>query len=95
MISKEEVEHIARLSRIRLKENEIEKFQKDFSNILDYVSLMKTAKIPKSKKTPAEGNNVLREDAVLQEKEERVEKLIGLAPNKEQRQIKVKAILHE
>ncbi len=93
MISKEEVEHIAKLSRIRLSENEIEKFQKDFSNILDYISLLKKVKTPKIETKLAEGN-VMREDEAVPEKEEVIERMLNLAPNKEGRQIKVKAILH-
>lgn len=96
MISKEEVEHIARLSRIRLEEDEIEKFQKDFSNILDYFSLLKKAKVPKSRSellTIKEDG--MREDVVISEEAERVDKMISLAPGKEGRSIKVKAVLHE
>ena len=93
MISKEEVEHIAKLSRIKLSQEEVEKFQKDFSNILDYVSLLKKAKIPKTETKLAKGN-VMREDEAVSEKEEVVEKMLNSAPSKEGRQIKVKAILH-
>jgi len=95
MISKEEVERIARLSRIKLEGSEIETFQKDFSNILDYISLLKKAKVPKEEKIETGKENVLREDDAFPEKEERVEKIISLAPEKEGRQIKVKAIFHE
>jgi aspartyl-tRNA(Asn)/glutamyl-tRNA(Gln) amidotransferase subunit C len=94
MISREEVEHIAKLSRIKLNQEEIEKFQKDFSNILNYVSLLKKAKTPKTETKLAEGN-VMREDEAFPEKEEVIEKMLNSAPNKEGRQIKVKAILHE
>lgn len=37
MITKEEVLKIAELSKIEIKEAEIEKFQKEFSSVLDYV----------------------------------------------------------
>lgn len=37
MLSKEEVIKIAKLANIKLSESEIEKFQKQLSNILDYV----------------------------------------------------------
>ncbi len=37
MISKEQVEHIAKLARIELTEKEKEKFTKDLSSILNYV----------------------------------------------------------
>jgi aspartyl-tRNA(Asn)/glutamyl-tRNA(Gln) amidotransferase subunit C len=37
MISKEEIQKLAELSRIELREGEVEALQKDISNILDYV----------------------------------------------------------
>ena len=37
MISKQEVEHIAKLARLGLTEKEIEKFQRELSKILDYI----------------------------------------------------------
>lgn len=36
MLTKEEVKHIALLARIGLKEEEIEKYQKDLSSVLDF-----------------------------------------------------------
>ena len=36
MISKEEVLHIAKLARLELTEEEVEKMQKDLTEILDY-----------------------------------------------------------
>jgi aspartyl/glutamyl-tRNA(Asn/Gln) amidotransferase C subunit len=41
MISKEEVEHIAKLARLELTGKETEKMQKDLSAILDYFILLK------------------------------------------------------
>lgn len=40
MISREEVEHIARLCRLRFEEEELERFQHDLSAILDYVKTL-------------------------------------------------------
>ncbi|MEK7078252.1 MAG: Asp-tRNA(Asn)/Glu-tRNA(Gln) amidotransferase subunit GatC [Patescibacteria group bacterium] len=40
MISKEEVKHIAELARIKLTESQIEKYQKELSGILDFVSAL-------------------------------------------------------
>jgi len=41
MISKEEVQHIAKLARLGLTEKEIKKFQKELSSILDYIEKLK------------------------------------------------------
>ena len=48
MISKEQVEHIAKLARIELREKEKEKFTNELSSILGYVEKLNkvdTAKI--------------------------------------------------
>lgn len=37
MISREEIEHLATLARIELREGEVESLQKDISEILEYV----------------------------------------------------------
>ncbi len=36
MITKEEVKHVAELSRLKLSEDEVERFTKDLSGILDF-----------------------------------------------------------
>jgi len=36
----DEVEHVSRLARIRLKEQEISKFSKELSSILEYMELL-------------------------------------------------------
>jgi len=49
MLSLDDVNHIARLARIRLTEAEKEKFQKDLSAILDFVKKLEevdTANVP-------------------------------------------------
>ncbi|MCX6722438.1 MAG: Asp-tRNA(Asn)/Glu-tRNA(Gln) amidotransferase subunit GatC, partial [Candidatus Staskawiczbacteria bacterium] len=73
MILKEEVEHIAKLARLELTENEVEKMQKDLSAILDYFDLLKSASAPslqgygETKKA-----NVFREDKVNEQERETV-----------------------
>jgi len=39
-ISEEEVKHLAELARLNLSENEVKKYSKELSSILDYVSLL-------------------------------------------------------
>ncbi|MBE6081537.1 Asp-tRNA(Asn)/Glu-tRNA(Gln) amidotransferase subunit GatC [Acidilutibacter cellobiosedens] len=41
MISKEEVKHIAELSRLKFNEEEIEDFTRKFSEVLEYVEKLK------------------------------------------------------
>ena len=100
MITKNEVQHIADLARLGLTESEIKKFQKELSSILDYFNLLKGADVSKTEPTfhPTEHLfkeelAIMREDKARSCSSERVKKLLELAPQKEKRHIKVKAIL--
>ena len=41
MISKKEIQHIAKLARLGLSNKEIEKMEKELSSILDHLNLLK------------------------------------------------------
>jgi aspartyl-tRNA(Asn)/glutamyl-tRNA(Gln) amidotransferase subunit C len=91
MISKQEVEHIAKLARLELSENEIKKMQKDLSKILDYFDLLKKApKIAKEKIIQADNKHLRKDEA---KHSQLSDKIIGLAPDKKDGLIKVKTIL--
>ena len=93
MISKEEVERIAKLARLELTEKEAEKMQKDLSAILDYFNLLKKA--PKVKIQPASASDkatAWRKDEVISS-HDIIDELIAAAPDKKDDYIKVKAIL--
>ena len=97
MISKEEVEHIAKLARLELTEKETEKMQKDLSAILDYFNILKKAKVAKKTSSKVLKNigieKVTRKDEVLPKSSSLANNLIGIAPDKKDGYIKVKAIL--
>lgn len=63
-LSKEETKHVAKLARLNLTPQEVKKFQRQLSEILDYVDVLKkleTTKIePTSQVTGLE--NIFRED---------------------------------
>lgn len=61
MISKEEVQHLAELARLKLSEAETEILQKDISNILDYVGQVAAVSGDEVKSAPIL-RNVMRED---------------------------------
>jgi aspartyl-tRNA(Asn)/glutamyl-tRNA(Gln) amidotransferase subunit C len=95
MLKKEDIMHIASLARIGLREDEIEKYQRELSLILDYFK--------KLEKADTEGvepighitgvDNILREDSVF-EREEDVKKLIfDNFPDTINNKVKVKSIL--
>lgn len=94
-LTEEEVRHVGKLANLSLTSEEIKKFQKQLSQILDYVGVLQeldTGRIePTSQVTGLE--NVLREDetsaGLTQE-----ETLSGTA-NKQRGLFKVKAILSD
>ncbi len=97
MISKKQVQHIAKLARISLTLKEQEKFQKDLSSIFDYfkeLEKLNTSKVEPSSQFMSEsldGEQVLlRNDEV--KGCENSDELINLAPDKEEKYIKVKPV---
>ncbi len=97
MISKEEVQHIAKLARLGLTEKEIEKFQKDLSSILDYIEKLKKVDVSGVKPT---SHSVLVENIVRNDEmrlngasQKEAEKLLDLAPETKDSYLKVKSIL--
>lgn len=96
MISKQDVEHVARLARIALDEKELLRFQRELGAILDYVKELERVDVKKTEATShiTGAENVMRED-VMHDGETRVatEKLVGSAPRTKDGFIKTKAIL--
>lgn len=94
MVTREQVEHIAKLARIELTEAELEKFQKDFSAILDYFEVLKN--LDTSKVSPlthaVELLNVVREDVSQDPNKELVRDLLDMAPTQDQGFIQVKEV---
>jgi len=93
MIEKEQVKNIAKLARINLNQEEIEKFQKDLSSILEYFESLKkvnTDKIIPTFHTSEAKENVIRKDESISDII--ANDLIGQAPDKKDRYIKVRAI---
>jgi len=91
-LTKKEVEYVAKLARIELTDTEIEKFQNQLGEILDYID-----KINEVDTTDIEPTwqvtgltNVMRPDKV--DDFERSEDLIKAAPDSEDNQVKVKSV---
>ena len=97
-IDKKQVEHIAELARIKLSDEEKEKFSKELSQILDYFETLK--KVDTENVLPisqaAGVKNVLREDKEEkieeQARDKRREKILKNVPEKEKDYIKVKSV---
>ena len=95
MISREDVLHVALLSRLELNEEEVEKFATDLSAILEHVEQLRVADVEGVAPTshPLALENVLREDeprpclpraAVLANAPDRVEEGFRVPPVLEQ-----------
>ena len=95
MISKEEVKRIAELARIKLKNEEVLKFQKELSLILDYIEQLKEVDISKIdlKKDLGKAQSVTREDKEIKKSLKQASKLMELAPDKKDNYLKTKQIL--
>ena len=91
MISKKEVQHIAKLARLGISKKEEEEVQKELSSILGYVDRLKKVNVAKIKPTshPLKIENVMRQDEAKKKKQ----KLVDLAPETKNGYIKVKSIL--
>ncbi len=92
-ISKEEVEHVARLARLRLTEEEKEKFGRQLNRILEYVEKLNeldTENVESASQViPLQ--NVLREDEVKPSLP--VEDVLSNAPDKKGNYFKVPRII--
>ena len=93
-LSIEEVEHIATLARIGLKEDEKKKFQDQLSGILEYVEKLQKVDTKNIEPTLQVTGlvNAIRKDEVGECDKETMKKLIDSAPMKENNLLKTKAI---
>jgi aspartyl-tRNA(Asn)/glutamyl-tRNA(Gln) amidotransferase subunit C len=95
MITKEQVKHIGKLSRIKLTKEEVERYQEDLSQVLDYFEILKEANVedvPPMTHALLHGN-VAREDIPEKEQSNVIAALTKLAPTLQDGFLKVKTIL--
>ncbi|MFA6295946.1 MAG: Asp-tRNA(Asn)/Glu-tRNA(Gln) amidotransferase subunit GatC [Patescibacteria group bacterium] len=93
IITKSEVEKVAKLARIKITEQEKEKFAKQLTGILDYVNQLSEVNTDNVKPTAqvTELKNVMRPDEI--KSFENPAELVESAPESRDRQVKVKSIL--
>jgi aspartyl-tRNA(Asn)/glutamyl-tRNA(Gln) amidotransferase subunit C len=96
MVDKKEIERIANLARLKLKEEEIEGFSKDLSSVIDYIDMLNEVDVKGVEPLSHvhDIKNVMREDIRANQSQEVIDKLIEAAPDKESDSIKVKSILN-
>lgn len=90
----EDIHHLAKLSRIRVAEDEAHALTGEFDEILGYVAQINDAvdTLPDTRKVPQHAN-VLRTDAVSNTSGEYTEALLQSAPYRHKNYVLVKKIL--
>lgn len=94
-LTKEQVNHMAKLARLGLTDKERKKFQRELSSILDFVEKLNEAKTEKVEPTAQVTGleNVSRPDKGRAKSKREGEKLLELAPETKDGYVKVKAVL--
>ena len=94
MITKEDIQKLAELSRIKLAPEEQEALRTQIDSILGYIDqIKKAAKVSVSKPEVGDLYNVMREDVNPHESGIFTEKILNSAPAREENYLKVKKIL--
>jgi aspartyl-tRNA(Asn)/glutamyl-tRNA(Gln) amidotransferase subunit C len=95
-MTKEEVEHLAKLARIELSEAEVETFTTEIGAILEYVSTVRDIAGDAADMAPAVGvhHNIFRKDEVTNEPNSYTDALLAEMPQTEGRFMVVKKILN-
>ena len=99
MISEKEVKHIAKLARLNLTKEEIKKFQKELSSILEYFNFLKEVKVPKEVEPlfhPSENllpqDKRMRKDKAISQEIKTIKRLREGMQKKEKGYLKIKSI---
>lgn len=94
MIDKEQVQHIAKLARLRLEEDEAVKYQQDLSQILDSFDILKevNTKDVEPMTHSVHHENIARKDVPQREDPDVISRMMQLMPAMKDGFLKVKAI---
>ncbi len=94
-LTREEVENVAKLARLKFSEEEIEKFRTDLNRILDYINKLNELDTENIEPTShvVEMKNVFREDRV--EESLPIEDILMNAPEKKDRFFVVPRVIQE
>lgn len=97
-ISIKDVEHIAKLARLGLSDKEKDKYSKELSDILAYMDKLREVDTKNMELTAQVSGlrNILRKDENHEKVDvEKIKKIIGQAPDREDNFIKTKPILEK
>ncbi len=94
-MDKKTIHHIAKLSNLRVSDEEVSSFAHELSSILAYVSELNAVDIAGTEATghAGEQTNVFRNDEPSAQDLELVAALVNAAPDRDDGYVKVKAIL--
>ena len=92
-ISKEELLHIAKLSDLEIKENEVEEYLKNLEDILNYTETIDKIDVSKLDETigATDDYNVFRKDEVKQF--DNIDKMMENAPEVDRNMFKIPKVL--
>ncbi len=96
MITKEQIQHLAKLARLKLREEEIERLTQDLNKILDYVKKINELSLENVEPlTNILEKLDLREDKPQNQNEEEKKAILENFPEKENHYLKVPKILEK
>ncbi len=94
-LSKTQIEHIAKLARLELTEDELKKYGGQLSAVLDYINQLSEVETegvePTAQVTGLQ--NIFREDEIKEWDKKEVKEALADAPELEDNQVKVRRIL--
>lgn len=92
-VTREELLHIAKLANLNLKEEEIDKYLANLTDILNFANIVNEASVDKLKETFGTNTNynVFRKDEVVEFEDK--EALLANAPEKELNMFKIPKVL--
>lgn len=92
MASADDVRKLAALARIEVRDDELEKFSKEFESILAYISQIDSLKVSGARKAPVT-RNVLREDGEPHPTAAYTEAIVAQFPERDGDYLRVKQII--
>ena len=90
-ISIDDVKKFAELSRIKITEEEAQKFSKDFDEIIPFISKISEMNMPESAIRSLQNVNTLREDEIIETNHQK--EIVKEMPDSKDNYLKVKKIL--
>ncbi len=96
-LTPQEIEHVARLARLDLSQDEKEQYAKELSSVFDYFEMLQEVdtSLAVDLQHKPDRMNVVRADVSSAAPKDLVEALIAAFPEKEGRLLKVKAVFDD